>query len=216
MVQTLQMSLLLSFWKWGMGWQRLPELEKQLYELSTGDLVAIENTLNEFSSRAATPGEKSILHRTDAINKIFSKDSVEDILAALEAEFEESGEDWAKDLIKIFKRSSPMGLKVTLVSIREARNKTLQECLRTEYRLTINALCGTISKDLYEGIRAIVVEKDNTPKWNPPSLQEVTPEDVKRVFQPFKESLELQLPLKNPRWSGKFLQSWNCEGQTVH
>jgi len=57
------MSLLLSFWKWGMGWQRLPELEKQLYELSTGDLVAIENTLNEFSSRAATPGEKSILHR---------------------------------------------------------------------------------------------------------------------------------------------------------
>jgi len=196
--------------------ERLPELEKQLYELSTGDLVAIENTLNEFSSPAATPGEKSILHRTDAINKIFNKDSVEDILAALEAEFEESGEDWAKDLIKIFKRSSPMGLKVTLVSIREARNKTLQECLRTEYRLTINALCGTISKDLYEGIRAIVVEKDNTPKWNPPSLQEVTPEDLKWVFQPFKESLELQLPLKNPRWSGKFLQSWNCEGQTVH
>jgi hypothetical protein len=34
-----------------------------------------------------------------------------------EAEFEESGEDWAKDLIKIFKRSSPMGLKVTLVSV---------------------------------------------------------------------------------------------------
>jgi 3-hydroxyisobutyryl-CoA hydrolase len=133
-----------------MGWQRLPELEKQLYELTTGDLVAIENTLNEFSIPAATPGEKSILHRTEAINKIFSKDSVEDILAALEAEFDESGEDWTKDLIKIFKRSSPMGLKVTLVSIREARNKTLLECLRTEYRLTINALCGTSSKDLYE------------------------------------------------------------------
>jgi 3-hydroxyisobutyryl-CoA hydrolase len=97
--------------------ERLPELEKQLYELTTGDLVAIENTLNEFSIPAATPGEKSILHRTEAINKIFSKDSVEDILAALEAEFEESGEDWAKDLIKIFKRSSPMGLKVTLVSV---------------------------------------------------------------------------------------------------
>jgi hypothetical protein len=116
----------------------------------------------------------SIFCRTDAINKIFSKDSVEDILAALvcansqefdslcrsyalgfffffppticchyfchisiyciwmkdflgsngcwhwllqEAEFEESGEDWAKDLIKVFKRSSPMGLKVTLVSV---------------------------------------------------------------------------------------------------
>ncbi len=37
-----------------------------------------------------------------------------------------------------------------VLQIREARNKTLQECLRTEYRLTINALCGTISKDLYE------------------------------------------------------------------
>jgi hypothetical protein len=56
-----------------------------------------------------------------------------------------------------------------------------------------------------QGIRAIVVDKDNKPKWNPASLQEVTPEDLKLVFQPFKESLELQL--QDPRWSGSFLQT---------
>ncbi|CAM6038305.1 unnamed protein product [Sphagnum compactum] len=184
--------------------QRLPELEKQLYELTSGDLDTLQKLLDEFSI-PTTPGERSILHRTSAIDNLFCKDSVEDILAALEAQFNELAEDWVKEVIKIIKRSSPTGLKVTFNSIREARKKTWAECLRTEYRLTINAIKGTISNDFYEGIRAIVVDKDNKPKWNPTSLQEVTPEDLKLVFQPFKESLELQL--QDPRWSGNFLQT---------
>ncbi len=64
-----------------------------------------------------------------------------------------------------------------VLQIREARNKTLQECLRTEYRLTINALCGTISKDLYEVCftsLSLSVNQMRRTKWEPTMDQAVS------------------------------------------
>jgi 3-hydroxyisobutyryl-CoA hydrolase len=76
---------------------------------------------------------------------------------------------------------------------------------------------GTVSDDLYEGIRAILVDKDNAPKWNPASLQEVTLEKLTQVFQPFEESHELQLPSRTPSfwWIGNSLQTHNNSGQAI-
>lgn len=118
------------------------------------------------------------------------------------------GNGWLGAVLKELKRSSPTGLKITLRSIREGRKQTLAECLKKEFRLTMNILRTTISSDVYEGIRALTIDKDNSPKWDPPSLDKVMDNKVELVFQPFQKDLELQIPEDEEcRWSGKYENS---------
>jgi len=187
--------------------QRLPELESRLAELPNGDEASIRAVIESFHN--PTPiATTSALHKQAAIDRIFSKDTIEDILQALEDEVEATQETWAKETLKVLKRSSPTGLRMSMQSIRTARTISRAECLKREYRLTINALRGTVTDDFYEGIRAIVVDKDNAPKWNPKSTLEVTQEHVDLLFKPFPDAEELRLPSdQEPRWSGKFAEA---------
>ncbi|XP_057817066.2 3-hydroxyisobutyryl-CoA hydrolase-like protein 5 isoform X1 [Cryptomeria japonica] len=188
--------------------KKLPELEKRLVSLSSGEREAVKASIEEFSIQVK-PGEKSILNNIPLIDKCFSKDTVEEIIESLVAESNTEGNEWVKETIKTLKRSSPSGLKITLQSIRRGRKQILFECLKKEFRLTINTLRGLISNDMYEGIRAIMIEKDNSPKWNPLSLSEITEEKLELVFNPFKDEFELQLPEegKIARWEGKYENS---------
>lgn len=187
--------------------EKLPELEKRLTSLNSGDKNVVKATIEEFSIQVQ-PGEKSVLHNRSLIEKCFSKDTVEEVIEFLVNESNMEGNEWVKETIKTLKRSSPTGLKMTFQSIRQGRNQTLSECLKKEFRLTINTLRSAISNDMYEGIRAMIIEKDNSPKWNPP-LDEVTNEKLNLVFEPFKEEFELQLPAeeKISRWEGKYESS---------
>lgn len=187
--------------------EKLPELEKRLTSLNSGDKNVVKATIEEFSIQVQ-PGEKSVLHNRSLIEKCFSKDTVEEVIEFLVNESNMEGNEWVKETMKTLKRSSPTGLKMTFQSIRQGRNQTLSECLKKEFRLTINTLRGAISNDMYEGIRAMIIEKDNSPKWNPP-LDEVTNEKLNLVFEPFKEEFELQLPAeeKISRWEGKYESS---------
>jgi len=97
-------------------------------------------------------------------------------------------------VLKGLRKSSPTALKITLRSIREGRKQSLPECLMKEFRLTMNILRSVVNGDVYEGIRALSIDKDNAPKWNPATLEEVKNEDIDRVFQPFSPEHELQVP----------------------
>lgn len=188
--------------------EKLPELEKCLVNLKSGDKSIIREAIEDFSIEVQ-PGEKSILHLRSLIDKCFSKDTVEEIIESLIAEGNIEGNEFVQGTIKILKRSSPTGLKMTLKSVRQARNQTLGECLKKEFRLTLNTLRGVISNDMYEGIRAQTIDKDFSPKWNPASLSEITEEKLDLVFKAFDEKSELQIPQeeKIARWEGKFESS---------
>lgn len=187
--------------------EKMPELEKRLMCLNSGDRNAIKSAIEEFSLDVKVD-EESVLNKQSTINECFSKDSVEEIIKSFETEARKEGNAWIGPMLKSLKRSSPTGLKITLRSIREGRNQTLAESLKKEFRLTMNILRTTISSDVYEGIRALTIDKDNAPKWDPPTLDKVNGEKVDIVFQPFKEELELQIPEKEEcRWDGKYEHS---------
>lgn len=187
--------------------EKLAELEKALVSLNKGDRDAVKSLIEEFSSEVQIDAD-SILNKQSIIDECFSKDSVEEIIQAFEAETFKEGNAWIAPVLKGLKRSSPTGLKINLRSIREGRNQTLAECLKREFRMTVNILRSTISGDVYEGIRALTIDKDNTPKWDPPSLDKVKEEDLDLVFQPFEAHLELQIPEKEEcRWDGKYENS---------
>lgn len=187
--------------------EKLPELEKRLISLNVGDENAVKATIEEFSLHVQLD-EDSILNKKQIIDECFSKDSVADIIKSFEVEASKEGNEWIGPVLKGLKRSSPTGLKITLRSIREGRKQTLAESLNKEFRLTMNILRTTISADVYEGIRALTIDKDNAPKWDPPILDQVDDEKIDLVFRPFTEDLELKVPEQEDcRWDGKYENS---------
>ncbi|KAE9456026.1 hypothetical protein C3L33_12068, partial [Rhododendron williamsianum] len=142
--------------------QKLLELEKKLISLNSGDVNAVKSVIEEFSVEVQID-EESVLKKQAVIDECFSKDTVEEILKSLEMELGKEGNAWIGGVLKGLKRSSPTGLKIALrsvifpiivlhIQIREGRITKLSECLKKEFRLTINILRSTISGDIYEVI----------------------------------------------------------------
>ncbi|KAL6144205.1 hypothetical protein ACLB2K_054900 [Fragaria x ananassa] len=184
--------------------EKLSDLEKRLVSLNSGDANAVKAAIEEFSV-TVQPDEESVLNKQSTFDECFSKDTVAEIINSFEAEAKKEGNGWIGPVLKGLKRSSPTGLRITLRSIREGRKQTLAEALKKEFRLTINVLRSTISEDVYEGIRALTIDKDNAPKWNPPTLDEVDDEKIDLVFKPFAEDLELKIQENEElRWDGKY------------
>ncbi|XP_027343580.1 3-hydroxyisobutyryl-CoA hydrolase-like protein 5 [Abrus precatorius] len=187
--------------------EKIIELEKRLISLNSGDESAVRSVIEEFSSEVKLD-EESILNKRSIIDECFSKDSVEEIIKSFEAEANKEGNGWIGAALKGMKRASPTALKIALRSIREGRDQTLSECLEKEFRLTMNILRTTISEDMYEGIRALTIDKDNAPKWEPSSLEKVEDGKLDLIFQPFDKNLELQIPQSEGcRWDGKYEHS---------
>ncbi|BBG99777.1 ATP-dependent caseinolytic protease/crotonase family protein, partial [Prunus dulcis] len=169
--------------------EKLSDLEKRLISLNSGDENAVKAAIEEFAVEVQ-PDEESVLNKQSIIDECFSKDTVAEIIKSFEVEATKEGNGWISPVLKGLKRSSPTGLRITLRSIREGRKQTLPESLKKEFRLTINILRAIISEDVYEGIRALTIDKDN----NAP--------------KPFEEDLELQIPEKEEhRWDGKYENS---------
>jgi enoyl-CoA hydratase len=97
-----------------------------------------------------------------AIDRCFGRISLDAIRAALVAE----GTDWAREQAAILDRMSPTSMNVTLELLRRGRTMTLRECLAMELALT---RVVTRHPDFAEGVRAVLVDKDNSPRWAPPT-----------------------------------------------
>ncbi len=123
-------------------------------------------------------------HREE-IDRLFNKKSVEDIIFALEAE----NTPWAKETLATMKKMSPTSLKVVFKSLREGAKLPLDECLKMEYRISQKFMEG---HDFFEGVRALLVDKDKNAKWQPASVPEVSDDVVARYFSKLGPN-ELQL-----------------------
>ncbi|XP_049370582.1 3-hydroxyisobutyryl-CoA hydrolase-like protein 5 [Solanum verrucosum] len=192
---------------------KLFQLEKSLLSINNGgEEDTIRSVIDEFSTNVQID-ETSVLSKFSIIDDCFSRETLEEILDSFEAEAGKKGNDWIMPMLKSIKKASPIGLKITLRSIREGRTQTLSECLRKEFRITINILRTIISDDLYEGIRAAIIDKDKSPKWNPSTLDKVHDEQLDLIFKPLEQhDLELQIPINEEecRWEGKYESSSYC------
>ncbi|XP_057548305.1 3-hydroxyisobutyryl-CoA hydrolase-like protein 1, mitochondrial isoform X1 [Amaranthus tricolor] len=174
----------------------LPHIEEHLGSLVTDDFSAIEKSLQQFSD-IVSPDNMSVLHRQKTLNKCFGHDTVEEIIDSLEDEATKTDHAWCASTLKRLREVSPLSLKVSLRSIREGRYQTFDQCLAREYRMSLQGISGKVSKDFQEGVRARMVDRDFSPKWDPPSLDRVSEDMVDEYFSPLSVSEpELELPTK--------------------
>jgi enoyl-CoA hydratase/carnithine racemase len=144
---------------------RLADLSAALARDGVAALAVYNETLPAFSLAA---------HRS-AIDHCFSAATVSDIVARLEAEAAE----WADAALKALRHVSPSALHFTLRALRRGRDLTLKQALDAEFALTRTTMAYP---DFAEGVRAMVVDKDRKPAWQPATIQAVDPAVIDAMF----------------------------------
>lgn len=122
-------------------------------------------------------GESALAAQRTAIDKHFGAGSVAAIMASL------AGDDspFAQKALAAMRQRSPLMMCVTHEMLVRGAALTVADCLRMERALVRR---NFEHGEVLEGVRALVIDKDNTPQWNPPTLEEVTPQMVGRFFEP--------------------------------
>lgn len=139
------------------------------------DPRAIDAILAEVSV-AAPPA--SIERHRDDIARLFASDVLEEVYAALEAD---EG-DWARAQRATLDSKSPQTMKV---SLRLLADGALFEDFADEMRQEYAVACHVVQRhDFIEGVRAVIVDKDNAPKWNPATPEAVTDHLIDTIFAP--------------------------------
>ncbi len=159
---------------------RLPVLWDSLIDTPFESSEAIEHWVRtKFMADHAHP---NIAANAQArIDKFFGLPTVKAIVDALEADTSE----WAQETAAVLRKRSPLMLHVVLEQVRRARRMSLAEDLRMERDMVhrcFHLRPGTASETV-EGIRALAVDKDHSPKWNPARIEDVTPEMVAAFFE---------------------------------
>ncbi|KAK1417882.1 hypothetical protein QVD17_27016 [Tagetes erecta] len=177
---------------------KLAWIEERIGQLMTDDPSILSESLAQYGDLVYVD-KSSVLHKIDRIDKYFCHDTVEEIVDALKEG--ESHDELCSTALKKLKEASPLSLKISLQSIREGRFQPLDECLAREYRTSLRCISKQVSGDLCEGIRARLVDKDFSPKWDTPSLEAVTKDMVDFYFAPlpdYEPELNLPTALREP------------------
>lgn len=162
---------------------RLEDLNKALLACKSDDEIG--KALAKFASvPSSTESELDLVIPT--IDRCFDGDGVDEVFENLHLD----GSDWAMDTIRTLNKMSPTALKVTHRSINQGKKLSLQECLKVEFRLAINHI-NVMDSDFKEGVRAMLIDKDFKPKWNPKILHDVKDERVEKFFSPPPDQDEL-------------------------
>jgi enoyl-CoA hydratase len=171
----------------GIATHRVPSARFPALLEGLAGTVPVDAVLAAFSEPA---GEGQIVARRAGIDRLFAGDRVEDILAALDREAAAGTADaaWATQTAATMRTKSPLSLKIALAQVRRGKGFDFAACMRTEFRIVSRIIEG---HDFYEGVRAVIVDKDNKPRWRPSALAAVSAAEVERHFAALPRELDL-------------------------
>jgi enoyl-CoA hydratase len=117
----------------------------------------------------------------DLVTQHFSLPTLHDIIQSLEGN---AGCEWSQHTAATLRKRSPLMLHVVLEQVRRARSMTLSDDLRMERGLVRHCfhLRGAADSETVEGVRALAVDKDHAPKWQPARIEDVSREEVDAFF----------------------------------
>jgi enoyl-CoA hydratase len=173
----------------GIATQRVPSVRFAALLDGLAGTVPVDAVVTALGEPAGTG---AIGQRKSTIDRLFKGNRVEDILAAIDREADSAGGDaeWAQKTAAIIRTKSPLSLKLALAQVRRGKNWDFKTCMRAEFRIVSRIIHG---HDFYEGVRAVIVDKDNHPRWVPATLAEVSDAEVEGHFAPLGQN-ELVLP----------------------
>uniref|UniRef100_A0A914YV26 3-hydroxyisobutyryl-CoA hydrolase, mitochondrial n=1 Tax=Panagrolaimus superbus TaxID=310955 RepID=A0A914YV26_9BILA len=157
--------------------KNISEIENELKKLPKSECKNenIDKILNKFTPEHV-PGF-SLQSHIETVNTTFNGKSVENIIENLKAK----GDEFAKKQVAELMKMSPTSLKVTYQQLINGSVSDFPSVFTMEHRMGYHFL---EANDFYEGCRAILIDKDRNPKWNPSKLEDVSADAVNRYFGP--------------------------------
>lgn len=153
----------------------LPALHALIAE-AKGDLREAVRSFAASFTPQADPSTSSLATSHDAIERHFSAATVLAIMASLASDASE----FASKALETMKKKSPLMMCVTLAQLQRAATMDIADCLRMER--TMVRRCFEHG-EVIEGVRALAIDKDHSPRWNPATLDEVSTAMVERFFE---------------------------------
>ena len=152
------------------------------------DLIAgydIEQSLHRYKA-AASPSRIPAL--MPEINDLFSANDLIELVARLEQASPRS--EFAVECLKIIRKASPTSLAITFKQMRHGRELSFREAMMLEYRIVSRILDGY---DFYEGVRAVIIDKDQSPQWQPDRIEDLDTQTIEHYFKPLAQELDLSV-----------------------
>ena len=149
-------------------------LRQALFEQAPRDRAGVDAVIARF---AAAPEPPPLAEHRRTIDRCFAFDTVEQIVRALA----QDGGDWGAEIVRELGQKSPTSLKVTLRQLRGGRGLEIEDVLIREYRMTQRFMAA---HDFAEGVRALLIDKDQKPRWRPSGLAEIDAATVEAYFAP--------------------------------
>lgn len=152
------------------------QVEGVIAALAAADIKDNRDVADVMDGFHSDPAPAPLSPHFEDIDDHFAGVTVEEILASLAADQSE----WAQKQHSILQKKSPTSLKLTFAQLRRGEAmETFRDVMRMEFRLVCHVMQGN---DFFEGVRAILVDKDNTPTWSPARLEDVRDEDIDNHF----------------------------------
>ena len=134
------------------------------------------------TSYSSSPDEESEFEMiSDFSLKNFKGNTIEEIIDNLK----NNNSDLARKILSIIGTKSPTSLKVALRSLQLGRKNSFEDCMKMEFRM-VNKVMN--DHDFYEGVRALIIDKDNKPSWSPKSIEDVEDSFVDEFFHSLTEN----------------------------
>ena len=163
---------------------RMDELQAALGAADIGGPGADQQVAAIIAKFTADPGLPTLPAMMKDIDRCFSAESVPEIVARLKAH---PGE-WAQKQLAALQKLSPLAMAITLEQLKRCANRSFEDSMTIEYRMS--QACMKPGHDFFEGVRALLIDKDQKPKWNPATIEGVTREMVDAHFLPVQNDLK--------------------------
>jgi enoyl-CoA hydratase/carnithine racemase len=131
---------------------------------------------------AEDPGKPTLPAMMRDIDRCFSAESLVEIVAKLK-----QGGAWADKQLAALLKLSPISMAITLEQLKRCANRSFEDTMTIEYRMSQRGMQK--DHDFFEGVRALLIDKDQKPKWNPSTIESVTREMVESHFKPVSNDL---------------------------
>jgi len=162
---------------------RMNDLQAALGEADLAGLDANRKADAVIARFAAATDMPTLPAMMPDIDRCFSAESV----AEIEAKLKKHGGQWAEKQLAALLKLSPLAMAITLEQLKRCANRSFEDSMTIEYRMSQH--CMRPDHDFFEGVRALLIDKDQKPRWNPPTIGGVTRAMVEAHFKPVSNDL---------------------------
>src|SRR5208283_3478049 len=146
-------------------------------------LIDGEEIAAAIAAESVPPPASALAPQSQTLDHCFSAATLTSILANLD-DASEAGSNFARSAAQAIRSKSPSSLAIALRQMQFGSKLDIDEALRTEFRIVSRIASG---HDFYEGVRAVIIDKDNRPRWKPAAIESVESAAIESYFAPLLE-----------------------------